>query len=384
MATSAKNEFFSQMLTDFSKLSDILKTDYFEILLSLQAGEVTSYKKIAVKENFPAVPFEKLKEQKDFTAGGEPVKLDIAAETGTIFCKIFPVASGNKNIAYLVLQSKIPLDPKIEPLVHFFTKTMSRTAIAMPDDAENKYKEELAKFRTMQARLFPKFENIQGMDISSVYLPAELMSGNFIDAFNIDENIYQITTCSILGNDSSASFLGATLRTIIRSFASNKYVPSALIDLAINKLSKMTPKLPAMLYITIFQINLSTGKIQISSYGEPNTILYRSAKKTGANLNKTQIGMDLAKRIVQKDLAFTLDPNDALLYYSMGVEHAMSEDGKNEFGENRLMDAFRQNVDQPSLSISHAIVESIYEFTNYSHQQDDVIIICIKKKTASA
>jgi serine phosphatase RsbU (regulator of sigma subunit) len=50
------------------------------------------------------------------------------------------------------------------------------------------------------------------------------------------------------------------------------------------------------------------------------------------------------------------------------------------FGEERVRTSFLENVSSPSRDIVHSILGSIYEFTGYSLQEDDITLICIKKR----
>jgi serine phosphatase RsbU (regulator of sigma subunit) len=68
-----------------------------------------------------------------------------------------------------------------------------------------------------------------------------------------------------------------------------------------------------------------------------------------------------------------LFPGDTFLLYTDGATESFNEAAE-EFGERRLVEAFRRRRGQPSQSLMALIVEEIRQF-NPSEQQDDITLI---------
>ena len=246
-------------------------------------------------------------------------------------------------------------------------------------DISEKSKQELMNLRHIQAMLFPKFEGIEGFDVGNVLLPAQTMSGNFIDGFNLNDDIFQIVACAVTGHDATAPFVGSAVRTMVRSSSGPNVVPSALVSMLNDKIEKIVSGIHYLVNVNVFQLNMKTGKMSISAFGPITAILYDAQRRGGINLGETGIGKELAKGSAFKDLSFSFHPGDALLYYTSSILSAESEDGKTQFGYSTLWDRFIKNVELPATEHVHSITQSIFEFTNFSPLKEDVILVKIRK-----
>ena len=71
-----------------------------------------------------------------------------------------------------------------------------------------------------------------------------------------------------------------------------------------------------------------------------------------------------------------LSPGDVLVLYTDGVTEAFNDRG-DEFGEQRLIEALRQNVERSSQAITAAIVDEVRRFSP-GEQHDDITLIIAK------
>lgn len=78
-------------------------------------------------------------------------------------------------------------------------------------------------------------------------------------------------------------------------------------------------------------------------------------------------------------MTVTLEPGDAILYYSGGISKSKNESTGAEYGIEKLKAEFKNGIESGSLEAVHSIVESIYEFTDYGQLSDDIILIAMKK-----
>ena len=338
-----------------------------------------------LSENYTPISFESIKDRdpvKKADVEGDALSLKHTSSDGkVIYMVIIPLFFGDISY-YLMAQSSSDIseiDVSIITMTGKLITAVNQELFGKSSERESKYKEEIMKIRNTQARLFPKFDNLKGIDAAAIYLPADLMTGDFIDALHLNDELYQIVACDIAGQDASSSFAGAAVRTLVRSFSSPTVIPSALIELINTRVQKLIQGINSLLFITVFQINTRTGKTTISSYGEINTVYYSIKKKGYIHINKTPMGQNLAKKVVFKDMSLVLDPGDSLLYYTRGAVKAPSEDKKEKYGEDRIIQNYKHNIELSPLELVHSLSETIYEFTNYSNPKDDIILLCIKK-----
>lgn len=382
-----KKTLAGQLIDAFGPAAGLFSVDSMEVLF-LEEGTPVSLGVRVYREKFTPVPYEKLAKDLDTAdaAGGDNVEQTLSLGNGTaLYCLLRPVRHGNETIGLLLLESGSPADRDREALSTAISAVMSvmydcfeRTSKAAA--GEHRYKEGLMDLRNVQAKLFPRFGDIPGMDIAAIYLPVELMTGNFIDAFYVDDALYQVAACDISRYNATSSFAGASIRTLVRSLSAKNTVPSALIEQIVGRVGKIVSGIQGFMSLTVYSINVRSGLVTLSSYGDVATLLYSSRKKNVVNLGKTDIGSELSKRIVYKDMHLKLDAGDVLLYHSSGVTAVLTEDKKKSYELGRLVQGLAAAKDLGSREIAHALADSMYEFANYSQFLKDIALVCMKKK----
>ncbi|HRX48860.1 MAG TPA: SpoIIE family protein phosphatase [Spirochaetota bacterium] len=360
---------------------------YLEALYREGDSIKTVFKKNYEKD-FPYLSYEVLEKNSQYMEKASGIKnfsLDLTSKyEKKIICETYIHPVENHGRWMLIIQRTESSDELRKTIAEYLTEALSQLSIATADDAPNaksaeKYKNELLNIRDLQAKLFPKFDDIEEMDIRSAYLPAEFMSGTFIDGFFVDKSTYTLAACDVSDYGPASSFVGAAIRTILRTENVQKMIPSAMIEKVDARLKSIVSGNTLNIYLTIYQINLKTGKATISSYGNITTLFYTKKRNGIIDLAATDTGRLFNNRGFFRDLSISLEPGDALLYYTRGLTLARKEHSDIEFGIERLKNAYRENIDSGSLDIVHSIIESVYEFTDYSQMEEDIILVSMKR-----
>jgi phosphoserine phosphatase RsbU/P len=79
-----------------------------------------------------------------------------------------------------------------------------------------------------------------------------------------------------------------------------------------------------------------------------------------------------------KDVAVPLEPGDCILLYTDGITEALDNEG-NEFGLERMMQAFRTNANQGPRAIVSRLIDELRDFVGATPQNDDITLIAIRK-----
>lgn len=362
-------------------------TSYMEAVYIEGDSAKTVFKK-NYEHDFPYLPYDILGKNSQYvekSRGMVNFTLELTSKyEKKIYCStyIYPVEKHGRWL--LIAQGSEQTDEHWSFILSCLTEVLSRISGNTGDDSINarsaeKYRNELLNIRDLQAKLFPKFDDIQEMDIRSAYLPAEFMSGTFIDGFSVDKNTYTLAACDVSDYGPSSSFVGAAIRTILRTENVQKMIPSAMIEKVDTRLKSIVTGNTFNIYLTVYQINLKTGKTTISSYGNITTLFYTKKRNGVIDLAATDTGKLFNNRGFFRDITINLEPGDALLYYTRGLARARKEGSDSEFGIERLKDAYRENTDSGSLDIVHSIIESVYEFTDYSEMEEDIILVSMKR-----
>lgn len=375
------------LLEPFDRTAMSAGVRYIEALYAEGDTIKTVFKKNYEKD-FPYMAYEVLEKNTQYMekiSGVTNFSLELMSKyEKKIQCStcIFPVEKHARWI--IIAQGAEPADDRGGILFSYITEILSRMSVATADESTNaksaeKYKNELLNIRDIQAKLFPKFDEIKEMDIRSAYLPAEFMSGTFIDGFSVDKSTYTIVACDVSDYGSASSFVGAAIRTILRTENVQKMVPSAMIEKVDSRLRSIVSGNTSNIYISVYQINLKSGKMMISSYGNITTLFYTKKKNGVIDLAATETGKLFGNRGFYRDLTIYLEQGDALLFYTRGLRNAKKENSETEFGIDKLKETFKENIESHSLELVHSIIEAVYEFTDYAQITEDIILISMKR-----
>jgi len=375
------------ILSPFENLAKINGIEYLEFVSGGENNK-SIYKK-SYNNDFPHMAYEVLENNPDFLKRdiSQPSNIELTSKYEfKIRCHTFPLNRESNISDLLIIETKSPFNDNIDIITHYILEVIKGFLLEAPDekstsDNADRYKKEIGNMRDIQAKLFPKFDDIKELDIRSAYLPAEFMSGTFIDGIFLDKTTYQLSACDVSEYGPASSFIGAAIRTIIRSDALQKKIPSAMIESINTKIRNLISGSAGSnnIFLTIYQLNLKSGKVVLSSFGNITTLFYTKKRNGLIDLASTETGKLFSNRNFLRDMTINLEPGDALLYYTRGVKKAKAENSENEFGLEKIKSEMKANIESGSLETVHSIIESIYEFTDYAQLKDDVILISMKR-----
>ncbi len=306
-----------------------------------------------------------------------------------IHALLFPLMQAGRAAGYALLESHIPFkadDVRITGLYLDYVGIMIERAAtnAMLNMKNREYKTELSMIRKIQVSLLPGFANITGYDIAASYLPAKEISGDFFDGFFIDEKVYQLILCDISGHGMASAYVGAQIRALFRSVSEGGHDPAWI---AAKVSEAMLGDLRDMAYFgTVFicRIYLEEGRIVYLNGGHP-AALYFTPDGRLVKLEQTGPLLGLFPGNEYQCREFFIEEGGSLLLYTDGIieASAASKDGPFEmYGEERLVAAFELAQGMSARDIIHSIVGTVYEFTDYNEQEDDITAICIRKDSS--
>ena len=242
-------------------------------------------------------------------------------------------------------------------------------------------RQEIAKVRTLQVSLLPQFEELDKYDIASSFIPMEEISGDFFDGFYVRDGVYQIIVCDVSGHGVASSYVGSSIRGSIRSISKEMANLKELAEYLNTSLVKSMKDVYYFSSIVICQLEIATGKINFVSAGHPPCLLFDSQHNAVSKIENTGPLLGLTLDSQYNEIELSLKDGDCFFVYTDGITEAHSA-SKDLYGIKRLVDTFSLCADEPSIDIVHSVIGSVYEYTEYQPLQDDVSLICIKKKAS--
>jgi len=368
-------------------LNDIIGTGYIELIAVKNKEYETLSQQTFDKSEY--LGFNILKEKHNILDGfkGRINTTKIKSGDSSIHCYILSIYHNNVLYGYILLENSLPFTSgdleMISIISEFFNIINERSTIESVLETKNQdYRTEITKIRKIQVSILPSFDNIKGYEISSSYLPAYEISGDFYDAYFLDDDLYEIVLCDVSGHGMASSYIGNEVRTLFRTISSSEKSPVEIIKNVNKTLSKDMEGLYYFCTVVLFRINLKTNRIQYVNAGHPPILYYNKNEKICHELGHTGPLLGIKSEANFKGKEIILQSGDSIFLYTDGITEAEgdSPETDNMYGEEKLMQIFSENINLPANDIIHFIISSVYEFTDYGDQEDDITAICIKKK----
>ena len=227
-------------------------------------------------------------------------------------------------------------------------------------------------------RIFPPFpENAQQLDIAASMHAAKDVGGDFYDFFRIDNDHIGFAIADVSGKGVPAAIFMAVSRTLIRATGIKGGNPSDCITYS-NKL--LAAESVDCMFVTIFYgiYTISTGEITYCNAGH-NPPLILKADGTTKELPMPQDPLVGALPDMSfGDMKMTLEPGEALVMFTDGVNEAMNKDYQ-EFGDERLAVSLQKCAGLSCQQIIENIKADVAAFVGEMEQSDDITLFALKR-----
>lgn len=242
---------------------------------------------------------------------------------------------------------------------------------------------ELKNAREVQRILLPQQDPlVTGFRISGTNLPARIISGDYYDYIDLEDQQIGIAIADVSGKGVPAGLLMAMCRSVLRSVASGESSPSKVMA-AVNR--QLFPDIREDMFISMAYgiLDAKTGMLTLSRAGHEPALLFR--RETGkVELLRSPglaLGIDsgaVFERVTQ-DQEITFKSGDCVLFYTDGVKEAL-DDLEEEFGMERMREVFRLAAPHGAEAVLGRMQEELNQFTGDGRQMDDITLVAIEKR----
>src|SRR5271170_1505330 len=243
-------------------------------------------------------------------------------------------------------------------------------------EAERRSAQELEIAKQVQARLFPQtLPPLKTLDYAGICIQARHVGGDYYDFLALGNQRLGLVIGDIAGKGIAAALLMANLQANLRSqFALARDEPQLFLQ-SVNSLFFQNTTDSA--YATVFFADYDdTARcLRYANCGHLSGIVLRHNGKVDW-LHSTATVLGLFEEWDSPINECQLSPGDMLALYTDGVTESFGASGE-EFGEQRLIEALRQNRAMPAKQTLTSVVEQIQSFSP-SEQHDDITLIVAK------
>ena len=236
--------------------------------------------------------------------------------------------------------------------------------------------EDLAMARRVQQQLLPRATPwVKGLQIGFAYQPARQLGGDFFDFLPYGDDTVAVTVGDVAGKATSAALYGALAVGILREYAVNsRRGPARTLSDLNRKLGRLEFD-NRFLAMGMAVYDGSTRRLRWSNAGLPYPYVLRGRRLERLELGGVPLGL-LGERKYE-ELELELDPGDALVLRSDGVEDTLDQKGE-EFGVERLEGTLQRLAKGSAREIAEGLLEATRLFAGDAEAYDDRTIVVLK------
>jgi serine phosphatase RsbU (regulator of sigma subunit)/catechol 2,3-dioxygenase-like lactoylglutathione lyase family enzyme len=255
-----------------------------------------------------------------------------------------------------------------------------RRAAADKLESERRAAQELAIARQVQARLFPQSMPALGsLDYAGACIPAHAVGGDYYDFLSLGPDRLGLVIGDVMGKGMAAALLMANLQANLRSQVAYALDEPRRLLQSVNSLFCENSPEGAFASLFFADYHDPTGGIRYVNCGHLCALVLRR-DGTLDRLEPTSPVLGLFRQWECSVGECCLESGDLLALYTDGVTEAF-DDGGEEFGEQRLVDALRRHRDSPPEALLASLVAEVRSFSPHE-QHDDLTIIVARRRSA--
>ncbi|MCU1254247.1 MAG: Serine phosphatase RsbU, regulator of sigma subunit [Candidatus Angelobacter sp.] len=248
-----------------------------------------------------------------------------------------------------------------------------RRAIAAELESERRAAHEMEIAKQVQARLFPQaLPQVQTLNYAGICIQAREVGGDYYDFLSLGRDRLGFALADISGKGIAAALIMANLQANLRTQSAIAWDEPQRFLQSVNKLFYENTAENAYASLFFGAYDDDFRRLRYANCGHLCALLLRS---DGAleRLDSTCTVMGLFKDWECVMAECSLFAGDTFALYTDGVTESFNDAGE-EFGEDRLIDALRQNRSLSPQNLLNLIVEEVRRFS-VREQHDDITLI---------
>jgi len=248
-----------------------------------------------------------------------------------------------------------------------------RRALSAKLEAERRAAHELEIAKQVQARLFPQaLPQVQTLEYAGICIQAREVGGDYYDFLSLGQDRLGLALADISGKGIAAALIMANLQANLRTQSAIAWDEPQRFLQSVNNLFYENTAENAYASLFFGAYDDDARRLRYANCGHLCALLLR---RDGAleRLDSTCTVMGLFKDWECAMAECSLYAGDTLALYTDGITESFNDAGE-EFGEQRLIDALRQNREASPQSALDSIVAEVRRFSS-REQHDDITLI---------
>lgn len=300
---------------------------------------------------------------------------------------VSPLKSHSRTKGFLVAARKnnFSFDEEDRMAVNTFSEYASvaieNSKLVEESIEKERLERELEVAREMQQKILPQATpQIGNIQISTVFIPAFEVGGDYYDFFEIKGDKLGFTIADVSGKGISAAFIMAEIKGIFESLSRLLNNPKEILIEA-NQILKKSLNRKSFVSAIYGIVDPETERLNISRAGHTPIILVRDDKIEYFKPSGIGLGLDFSKNFgtTLEELEFKLKEGDTIILYTDGITEAKNREME-DFGTSRLEKVIFENRNNKIDEISKNIISEVTMFSQNNRQHDDITLVILRWK----
>ena len=245
--------------------------------------------------------------------------------------------------------------------------------LAATRKTEAQFKRELIEARELQENLLANTTSeIEGLQVAAKWQPATTVGGDYIAAFNIDDEHAALCVADVVGKGLPAALLMSNFQAALKSLASDHLSP-ADVSTRLNDL--LYANMPLHKFITAFYavINVANRTLTFTNAGHNPPLLVRENGEC-VRLEAGGSVLGAFPNALFTEDQIQLQRGDRLLLFTDGLTEAIDESGE-QFGEQRLLDLLRDHRHKSADTLKETLFNAAGQFCGNTFRDDAALMV---------
>ena len=246
---------------------------------------------------------------------------------------------------------------------------------------KERMEKELDVAREIQRKILPvKNPEFEKLNISSLFIPAFEVGGDYYDFFEINKNKFGFVIADVSGKGISAAFIMAEIKGIFESLSKIIERPKDILVKA-NEILKRTLDRKSFVSAAYGLIDMNDETLSIARAGHCPILLIRNNIAESIRPSGIGLGLDFGPNFSDSldEKIIKLEDNDILVLYTDGITEAKNADLE-DFGSNHFEKVLLENSSKDVDEISGKVISEVTQFTQNNSQHDDITLVILKWK----
>jgi len=298
-----------------------------------------------------------------------------------------PLKSHKKINGYLFVAKKaeVPFDEEdrnaLETFSDYSSIAVENAKLLQASIEKERLERELDVAREMQQKILPQYiPQVEHLEISSVFVPAFEVGGDYYDFFELPGNKFGFVIADVSGKGISAAFIMAELRGIIESLV-NTYTKPKDILVQTNSIIERTLGKKNFITAVFGVFDFTEEKLYLSRAGHTSMLLVRNNGMKEILPNGVGLGLTHTEKFETflEEYSLELKENDIFVLYTDGVTEAKDENLR-DFGVTTLKKIIEESQSESVTMIAQNVMRQVSLFSRGTPQHDDITLLLFKWK----